>query len=162
MLSRSLFGKDAPRDHFTATSSSPTISSLTDAHSFKQKSDSTIKSSLGPMYLARERTDSEKAVNGSDIETLIDRRVMFQEATVKELAGHIPNDNSDELYRRGIEAEAIINGTDRALGGHFGSHFDKEVSNDLGLWPLAASNREEAEAMVEGLERAYGAIHITL
>lgn len=156
MLSRSLFGKDAPRDHFTATSSSPTISSLTDAHSFKQKSDSTIKSSLGPMYLARERTDSEKAVNGSDIETLIDRRVMFQEATVKELAGHIPNDNSDELYRRGIEAEAIINGTDRAFGGHFGSHFDKEVSNDLELWPLAASNREEAEAMVEGLERAYG------
>lgn len=29
-------------------------------------------------------------------------------------------------------------------------------SNDLGLWPLAASNREEAEAMIEGLERAHG------
>lgn len=54
------------------------------------------------------------------------------------------------------QAEAIINGTDRALCDYFGSHFDKETEDELGLWPLLASNREEAEAMVEGLERAHG------
>ena len=84
-----------------------------------------------------------KAVKGSD-------------ATVKELAGHVPNDSSDELYGRGKEAETIIKGTDRAFSGHFGSHFEKEDGDDLGLWPLAASNREEAEAIIEGLERAHG------
>ena len=140
----SLYGKDAPRDLFTTSSASPKTSSLTDAHSLKQETDST--------YLARERTDSEKAVNGSQT----DGRVMSQQETVTGLAGHITNDSSDELDRRGEEAEAIINGTDRAFGGYFGSHFDKEVSKDLGLWPLTASNREEAQAMVEGLERAHG------
>lgn len=144
----SLYGKDAPRDLFTASSASPKTSSLTDAHSLKQETDST--------YRARERTDSEKAVKGSDEESQTDGRMMSQEDTVIFLAGHITNDSSDELYRRGQEAKAIINGTDRAFGGYFGSHFDKEVSNDLGLWPLAASNREEAQAMVEGLERAHG------
>ena len=134
------FNNDAPRDHFTASSASPKTSSMTDAHSLKQETDST--------YLARERTDSEKAVKGSDE----DDRELFLRA----VAGHIPNDSSDELCRRGKEAEAIINGTDRAFGGHFGSHFEEDVSDDLGLWPLAASNREEAEAMVEGLERAHG------
>ena len=74
-IRRSLFGKDAPRDHFTVTIASPNTPS--------------------PVYLARERTDSEKAVNGSE------------EATVKELAGQTPNDSSDELYRREIEVRAI-------------------------------------------------------
>lgn len=54
------------------------------------------------------------------------------------------------------QAGAIMNGADRALNVYFGSHFDQENSNDMGFWPLAASNREEAEAMVEGLERAHG------
>ena len=143
----SWFDKDAPKDYFTATSGSLKTPSLTDHHSLKQETDS--------MYLARERTDSEKAVKGSDDESMTDGRVTFQDDTVKELARHIPNDSSEELYRRGQEAEAIINGTDRAFNGHFGSHFDMD-SNDLGLWPLAASNREEAKAMVEGLERAHG------
>lgn len=151
-----LFCKDAPRDHFTATSASPKTPSLTDTHSLEQEIDSTIKSSFGLVYVAHERTDSEKAVKGSDDKFPIDGRVTFQKDTVKELAGHIRNDSSDELFRCGKEAEAIINGTDRAFGKYFGSHFDKEVSDDLGLWPLAASNREEAEAMVEGLERAHG------
>lgn len=152
----SLFGKDTPKDHFTATSASPKALSVTDTHSLKQETNSTIQSSLDPMCLARERTDSEKAVKGSDDESPIGGRVGFQEDMVIEVADHIPNDSSDELNRRGAEAEAIINGTDRAFNSNFGSHFDEEVTEDSGLWPLAASNREEAEAMVEGLERAYG------
>ncbi|CAF9917932.1 hypothetical protein IMSHALPRED_003786 [Imshaugia aleurites] len=158
----SLFGKDAPRDHFTASSVSSKTSSLTDVNSLGQETESTMWSSFGPKYLHRERTDSEKAVKGAEDESQIDGRVMFQEATVIELARHIPNDSSDELNRRGEEAEAIIDGTGRAFSGYFGSHFDKEVSNDLGLWPLAASNGEEAKAVVEGLVRAHEAIQITL
>lgn len=150
------FCKDAPKHHFTATSASPITPSLTDAHSVEQEIDSTIKSSVGPTYLARERSDSEKTVKGSDHESPNDRWVMFQKGTVTELGGHITNDSSDELYWRGMEAEAITNGTDRAFSDYFGSYFDEEVSDDFGLWPLAASNREEAEAMVEGLERAHG------
>ena len=50
-----------------------------------------------------ECTDSEKAVKGSDSEVPDDRRVLFQEDTINELAGHIPNDSSEELYRRGEE-----------------------------------------------------------
>lgn len=56
------------------------------------------------MYLACEHTDSEKAVKGSDDESPTDGRVTFQEATVTELSGNIPNDSSDELYRCGREA----------------------------------------------------------
>lgn len=113
----SWFGKDASRDHFTATSASLKTSSLTDAHSLEQEIDATIKLSAGPFYLAPERTDTEKAVKGSDGESTTDGRPTFQKATVKELAGHIPNDSSDELYRCGKEPEAIINGTDHALSG---------------------------------------------
>lgn len=134
--------RDGPKSYFTTTSGSPKTSTVTDPHSLKQDTDS--------MYLSRERTDSEKAVQGSDDEPLSNGRVGFQH-----IAGHIPSENSEELYQRGIEAKAIINGIDRAFNGHFGSHFDMD-SNDLGLWPLAASNQEEARAMVEGLERAHG------
>lgn len=147
MRLHSLFGKDAPKDYFTATSGSLKTPSLTDSHSFKQETDS--------MHLSRERTDSERAVKGSDDESLTDGRVKFQDETVEGVAGHIPNDSCEELYRRGEEADAIINGAERAFSGYFGSHFNMD-SNDLGLWPLAASNRKEAEAMVEGLERAHG------
>lgn len=139
------FGKDAPRDHFTASSASPKTSSMTDAHSLKQETDST--------YLVRERTDSEKAVKGLEDD---DDRLAARDGRVMGLGSHIQNDSSDELSRRGEEADAIINGTDRAFSGYFGSHFEEDVSDDLGLWPLAASNREEAEAMAEGLERAHG------
>lgn len=99
----SLFGKDAPRDHFTASSVSSKTSSLTDVNSLGQETESTMWSSFGPKYLHRERTDSEKAVKGAEDESQIDGRVMFQEATVIELARHIPNDSSDELNRRGEE-----------------------------------------------------------
>lgn len=92
----SLYGKDAPRDHFTATSASPKTFSATDGHSLEQETYLTKSSTV-------ESTDSEKAVKGSDDESQTDGRVMFQEATVKELAGHIHNDSSDELYRRGEE-----------------------------------------------------------
>lgn len=92
----SLYGKDAPRDHFAPTSASPKTFSATDGHSLGQETYLTNTSTV-------ESTDSEKAVKGSDDESQTDGRVMFQEATVKELAGHIHNDSSDELYRRGEE-----------------------------------------------------------
>lgn len=92
----SLYGKDAPRDHFTPTSTSPKTPGASRAHSLGEKTYSINESPV-------ESTDSEKAVKGSDSESQDDGRVMFQEATVKELAGHIPNDSSDELYRRGEE-----------------------------------------------------------
>lgn len=152
----SLFGEDAPRDHFTATSAFPKTSSLTNASSPTQETDSMIRSSVDPMHIARERTDSEKAVKGSDDDCPTDNQVIFQKEKVRGVGGIIPNDSSEELNRRGKEAEAIINGTDRAFSGYFGSHFDKEVSEELELWPLAASSREDAEAMVKGLERAHG------
>ena len=63
LICRSLFDKDAPRDYFTVTVASPNTPSS--------------------VYLARERTDSEKAVKGS------------KEATVKELAGQSPNYSND-------------------------------------------------------------------
>ena len=71
LICRSLFDKDAPRDYFTLRTASPNTPS--------------------PVYLARERSDSEKAVKGS------------KEATVKELAGQSPNYSNDELYRRETE-----------------------------------------------------------
>ena len=92
----SLYGKDAPRDHFTPTSASSKTSGASSAHSLGQKTYSTNESPI-------ESTDSEKAVKGSDSESPDDTRVMFQEATVTDLAGHIANDSSDELYRRGEE-----------------------------------------------------------
>ncbi len=144
----SLYGKDAPRDHFTATSAPPKTSSAADACSLKLETYLTNRLSV-------ESTDSEEAVKGSDDESLTDGRVVFQEDTEKK-TDRIQNDSSDELYRRGKEVEAIINYTDLAFSNYFGSHFDKEVSIDMGLWPHAALNREEAEAMVEGLERAHG------
>ena len=42
----------------------------------------------------------DNAVKEPDDESPIDGRVMFEEATVKELAGHILKDSSYELYRR--------------------------------------------------------------
>lgn len=66
------------------------------------------------------------------------------------------------LGRRGsadpqfLQAEAIINGANRAFSDNIGSHFDRETSDDACILPLGASNREEAEAMVKGLERAQG------
>ena len=90
----SLYGKDAPRDHFTPTSASPKTPGASRAHSLGQKTYSINESPI-------ESTDSEKAVKGSDSESQDDGRVMFQEATAKELAGHIPNDSSDEPYRGG-------------------------------------------------------------
>lgn len=103
----SWFGKDAPRDHFTAISASPKNPSLTDAHSLEQETGSNIKSSVGSMYLARERTDSEKAVKGSNDEPATDGQVTFQKATVKEPAGHISNDGDDELNQRGKEVRTF-------------------------------------------------------
>ena len=91
----SLFGEDAPKDYFTATFGSLKTPSLTD-HSLKQETDS--------MHLSRERTDSEKAVKGSDDESLTDGRVTFQDTAVEELGVHIPKDSSEELSRRGKEA----------------------------------------------------------
>ena len=92
----SLYGEDAPRDHFTPTSASLKTPSATDAHRLKRKARSTKSSPI-------ESTDSEKAVKGSDSESQNGSRVMFQEAAVKELASHIPNDSSDEFYQRGEE-----------------------------------------------------------
>ena len=89
--------RDGPRDYFTTTSGFPKTSSLTDPHSLKQETDS--------MYLSRERTDSEKAVKGSDDEPRANGRVGFQHDTLKNIAGHIPSENSEELRRRGKEAE---------------------------------------------------------
>ena len=103
----SWFGKDAPRDHFTAISASSKIPSLTDAHSLEQEPGSNIKSSVGSMYLARERTDSEKAVKGSDDESATDGQVTFQKATVKEPAGHTSNDGDDELNQSGKEVRTF-------------------------------------------------------
>ncbi|KAM0803080.1 hypothetical protein BDR22DRAFT_886956 [Usnea florida] len=123
LICRSLFDRDAPRDYFTVTAASPNTS--------------------GPMYLARERTDSEKAVKGS------------KEATVKELAGQSPNYSNDEPYRRETEAKGITHGSDRAFGDYFGGHFGKENLDDFELWSFAALNRKEAQAIFEGLERAY-------
>ena len=60
------------------------------------------------------------------------------------------------LTPNSAQAGAIINGADPAFNVYLGSHFDQETSNDMGFWPFAASNRKEAEAMVEGLERAHG------
>ena len=97
---KSLYGKDAPRDHFTPTSASPKTPDASSAHRLGQKTSSMNDSPI-------ESTDSEKAVKGSDSESPDDGRVMFQEATVKELAGHIPNDSSDELCRRGEEVRII-------------------------------------------------------
>ena len=96
----SLYGKDAPRDHFTPTSASPKTPGASSAHSLGQKTYSMNESPI-------ESTDSEKAVKGSDSEFQDDERAMFQEATVKGLAGHIPNDSSDELYRRGEEVRIL-------------------------------------------------------
>ena len=107
----SLSGKDAPRDHFTATSASPKSSNGINAQSLERETYSTKWSSVGS-------TDSGKAVKGSDEESPTDGRVMF--------------DSSDKLYRRGQEAEAI-NVTDPASSHYFGSHFDKEATNDVGL-----------------------------
>ena len=92
----SLYGKDAPRDHFTPSSASPKTPSASSAHSLGQQTYSMHESPI-------ECTDSEKAVKGSDSEIPDDRRVLFQEDTINELAGHIPNDSSEELYRRGEE-----------------------------------------------------------
>ena len=92
----SLYGKDAPRDHFTPTSASPKTPGASSAHSLAQKTYSMNKSSI-------ESTDSEKAVKGSDSESPDDGPVMFRGAVVKEPVGHIPNDSSEELYRRGEE-----------------------------------------------------------
>lgn len=92
----SLYGKDAPRDHFTPTSASPKTPGESSAHSLGQK---TYSMNGSP----NESTDSEKAVKGSDNGSPDDGRVMSQEATVKELASQIPNDSSDELHRRGEE-----------------------------------------------------------
>ena len=50
----------------------------------------------------------------------------------------------------------MINGANRAFSDNIGSHFDRETSDDACILPLGASNREEAEAMVKGLERAQG------
>ncbi len=86
------YGEDAPRTLFTASSASQKTSSLTDAHSLKQGTDST--------YLARERTDSEKADDGEDEESQIDKKL-------NNLGGHISNDSSDELYRRGQEVRTF-------------------------------------------------------
>ena len=77
------YDEDAPRNLFTASSASPKTSSLTDAHSLKKKTDSTD--------LARERTDSEKADNGEDEESQIDKGV----------------DVGDEPYRRGQEVRTF-------------------------------------------------------
>ena len=92
----SLYGKDAPRDLFIATSASLESSKETEAHSDKRKTYPANTSSI-------ESTDSEKAVKGSDDESPTDVQANSQEATVKELAGHIPNDSSDEVYRGGKE-----------------------------------------------------------
>ena len=92
----SLYGKDAPRDHFTPTSASPKTPGASSAHSIGQKTYSMNES-------PNESTDSEEAVKGSDSGSPDDGRVMSQEATVKELVGHMPNDSSDEMYRRGEE-----------------------------------------------------------
>lgn len=91
--------RDGPKDYFTTTSGSTKTSTLTDPHSLKQDTDS--------MYLSRERTDSEKAVKGSDDEPLTDGRVVFQDAAVEAVAGHIPNECREELHRRGKEAEGL-------------------------------------------------------
>ena len=106
----SLYGKDAPRDHFTATSASPKTSSAADACSLELETYLTNRSSV-------EITDSEKAVKGSDDESLSDGRMMFQEDTVK-TTGHIPTNSSDELYQRGKEVEVIINYTDLVFSNH--------------------------------------------
>ena len=90
----SLYSKDAPRDLFTPTSTSPNTPSTTGADNPKQETDSV---NTAPM----ESTDSEKAVKGSDSESQTDGRVMLQGATVDELPGYIFSDNSDELYGRG-------------------------------------------------------------
>ena len=71
LICRSLFNKDAPRDYFTVTVASPNTPS--------------------PVYLVRKKTDSEKAVKGSE------------KATVKSLAGQSPDYINDELYRRETE-----------------------------------------------------------
>ena len=71
LICRSLFDKDAPRDYFTVKLASPNTPS--------------------PVHLARERTDSEKAVKGS------------KEATVNELASQSPSYSNDELHRRETE-----------------------------------------------------------
>ena len=92
----SLYGKDAPRDHFTPTCASPKTPGASSAHRLEPKAYIMIESPI-------ESTDSEKAVKGSDNESPDDGPVMFQEATVEELSGHIPNDSSDELYWRGEE-----------------------------------------------------------
>ena len=141
-----LYSKDAPRDYFTATSGSLKTFNATEAKRVQQTTCSTNASSI-------ESTDSEKAVKGSDGDPLIDGQVMFQTSVVE---GHIPIARSDELLDCGKQAEAIIDGADRAFGDISGGQFDRKVSNDIGLWLLVATNREETEAMVEGLERAHG------
>lgn len=92
----SLYRKDAPRDHFTPTSASSKTPGASGAHSLAQRTCSMNESPV-------ESTDSEKAVKGSDSELPDDGRVMFQGAMVKELAGHIPKNSSDELYLSGEE-----------------------------------------------------------
>ena len=54
-----------------------------------------------------------------------------------------------------LQAEAIIDGTERAFNDLFGGHFDRGSPNEVELWPLVASNSKETEAMVKGLERAH-------
>lgn len=96
----SLYGKDAPRDHFAPTSESPKTLSAAAGHSLEQEIYLTNMSSI-------ESADSEKAVKGSDDGSQTDGRATFQEATVTEVAGDIHNDSSDELYRLGEEVRII-------------------------------------------------------
>ena len=96
----SLYGKDAPRDHFTPTSVSPKTPGASSAHSLGLKAYSMNES-------PNESTDSEKAVKGSDSGSPDDGQVMSQKATIKELAARIPNDSSDEMFRRGEEVRAF-------------------------------------------------------
>lgn len=92
----SLYGKDAPRDHFTPTSASLKTSSATEFHSLGQETGFTNTSLIGS-------TDSARAVKGSNDDSPTDGRVTFQEDAVGGVAAHIPNDSSDELDRRGQE-----------------------------------------------------------
>lgn len=65
-------------------------------------------------------------------------------------------DSRSSAYARLLQAEAIINGADRAFSDSSGNNFDGETFNDTCNSPFRASNLEEAKAMVEALERAQG------
>lgn len=150
------FSKDAPLCFLAETTISRGTLSSTESRT--SETDPTTISQIDQMNVARKRTDTERAVIGSDSSTGSPTQYgdMLQRATLKDLAGHIPNDRTEEIDRRGKEAEAIINGTDRAFSGNFGCQFSEMAADDLGSWPLTASNREEAAAMLRGLERAQG------